>query len=122
MSLFLLSTPQSNAAESLSLGMVRWLTINDSYVEVDGQILGHAPMACALRLDNRDNRSQSFIPALLLAKDDGLQTVSSLVVPSYHFKIEDKVIIRLNDKQHSLRLQRSLLTTEAFTQYEVSRL
>ncbi len=122
MGLFLLSSHQDNVKESWSLGMVRWLTIDDEYVEVEGQILGHTPTACALRLDNRDTRSQSFIPALLLASEESLQTTCSLLVPSYHFKIDDRVIIRLNGKQKSLRLQRSLLSTEEFTQYEVIRL
>ncbi|TXD98498.1 hypothetical protein ES754_06230 [Psychrobacter frigidicola] len=116
------SNPQGNDKEHWSLGMVRWLTIDEEYIEVEGQILGHAPKACALRLDNRDSRSQSFIPALLLAAEDTLQTTSSLLVPSYHFKTDDKVIIRLNDQQQRLRLQRSLLNTEEFTQYEVIRL
>ena len=108
--------------ENWSLGMVRWLTIDAEYVEAEAQILGNAPTACALRLDNRDNRSQSFIPALLLAAEEDLQTPSSLLVPSYHFKVNDKVIIRLNGEQKPLRLQQTLLSTEEFTQYEVVRL
>ncbi|ALF60158.1 hypothetical protein [Psychrobacter urativorans] len=113
---------QENDKENWSLGMVRWLTIDAEYVEAEAQILGNAPTACALRLDNRDNRSQSFIPALLLAAEDDLQTTSSLLVPSYHFKVNDKVIIRLNGEQKPLRLQQTLLSTEEFTQYEVVRL
>lgn len=132
MSLFLVSKHQESSQqedsnqtpnkENGSLGMVRWLTIEEEYIEAESQILGHSPKACALRLDNRDKRSESFIPALLLAADDRLQTTASLLVPSYHFKIGDKVIIRLNNKQKSLRLQRSILSTEEFTQYEVMRL
>ena len=102
-----------------ALVVIRWLTIKEEYVEVESQTLGYYPTACALRLGNRDNRSQSFVPTLLLAEQDELKTPSSLLVPTSHFKVNDKVIIRLNDKQKSLRLQSVLLTTDEFTQYEV---
>lgn len=102
-----------------ALVVIRWLTIKEEYVEVESQILGYYPTACALRLGNRDNRSQSFVPTLLLAEQDELKTPSSLLVPTSHFKVNDKVIIRLNDKQKSLRLKSVLLTTDEFTQYEV---
>ncbi|WP_352339038.1 hypothetical protein [Psychrobacter sp. 16-MNA-CIBAN-0192] len=101
------------------LGIIRWLTVEDEYVEAESQILGYHPTACALRLDNRDNRSENFVPALLLAAVSELQVPSSLLVSNADFKVNDKVIIRLNDKQKSLRLQEVLLTTEEFTQYEV---
>ena len=102
-----------------ALVVIRWLTIKEEYVEVESQTLGYYPTACALRLGNRDNRSQSFVPTLLLAEQDELKTPSSLLVPTSHFKVNDKVIIRLNDKQKSLRLKSVLLTTDEFTQYEV---
>ena len=102
-----------------ALVVIRWLTIKKEYVEVESQTLGYYPTACALRLGNRDNRSQSFVPTLLLAEQDELKTPSSLLVPTSHFKVNDKVIIRLNDKQKSLRLKSVLLTTDEFTQYEV---
>ena len=102
-----------------ALVIVRWLTIEDEHVEVETQTLGYQPTACALRLSHRDHRSQSFVPTLLLAEQDELKTPSSLLVPTSHFKVNDKVIIRLNDKQRSLRLKSVLLTTDEFTQYEV---
>ena len=129
MSLFLLGGHQHSAQslqtshkDSWTLGVIRWLTIDEEYIEAEGQILGFRPTACALRLDNRDNRdsrSESFVPALLLAAEEKLETTSSLLVPTSHFKINDKVIIRLNEKQKSLRLQSVILSTEEFTQYEV---
>lgn len=102
-----------------ALVILRWLSIEDEHVEVESQTLGYDPTACALRLGHRDNRSQSFVPTLLLAEQDELQTPSSLLVPTSHFKVNDKVVIRLNDKQKSLRLKSVLLTTDEFTQYEV---
>ena len=122
MSLFLLSPHPEDIKENWALGVVRWLNIDEQLVEAEAQILGHAPTACALRLVDRDNRSQAFVPALLLAREDTLQTTCSLLVPSYQFRANDRVMVRLNDKQKPLRLQRRLLATERFTQYEVVQL
>lgn len=119
MSLFLLTDHKACRKDNWALGLVRWLTLNDEFVEVESQTLGHAPTACALRLDGHDHRSQSFVPALLLGAEKSLGTNCSLLVPSYHFKAEDKVVLRLNDKQKTLRLKDSILRTEEFTQFEV---
>ena len=120
MSLFLLD--KDNDAQHWSLGVVHWLTIDDAYVEAEAQIIGHSPTACALRLEQGDDRNQRFVPALLLGRDSSLRTGCSILVPSYQFKSLDRVIIRLQDKQKSLRLQRRLLTTERFSQFEVAQL
>lgn len=87
--------------------------------EVEWQVLGHELTACALRLDDRGSRSQHFVPALLVGGDEQLQTACSLLLPAYHFQINDRVMMRLGDRQESLRLQRRLLSTESFSQYEV---
>lgn len=122
MSLFLLNNPRQDAQDSWLLGVVRWLSVDDDHVEAEGQILAHKLTACALRLDSVDSRSQYFVPALLIDGEETLQSTSSLLVPSYHFKAKDKVVIRLNNQQQYLRLQHSLLSTDEFTQYEVVRL
>lgn len=115
------SAKQSSNQKS-ALGLVRWLNLEDEFIETEAQILGHSPTACALRLDERDNRNQAFVPALLLAAEESLGTNCSLLVPSYHFKSGDKVVIRLNNKQKALRLQHCILSTEEFAQFEVTRL
>lgn len=125
MNLLLLKENKTSGKEELTLAMVHWLKIEDKHLQIEAQVLGHEPTPCGLRLDNRDNtdtRSRHFIPALLLTGDTLLDTTFSMLVPSYHFEIDDRVIIRLNEKQQSLRLQRRLLMTEEFIQYEVVRL
>ncbi|WP_169392053.1 MULTISPECIES: hypothetical protein [Psychrobacter] len=121
MNLFLLKEHGAKP-DTCALGLIRWLSLEDEFIEAEAQILGHAPTACALRIDERDSRSQSFVPALLLAAEESLGSNCSLLVPAYHFKAGDKVVIRLNDKQKTLRLQDSILSTEEFTQFEVIRL
>ncbi|WP_201556408.1 hypothetical protein [Psychrobacter sp. 72-O-c] len=138
----------STTTPSWSIGIVRWLTldtqktdqqavydqgldsqnsssqsIDNQTSKVEWQVLGHELTACALRLDDRSTtRSQHFVPALLVGDDEQLQTTSSLLLPAYHFRSNDRVIMRLGDKQQPLRLQRSLLSTEGFSQYEIVRL
>lgn len=120
MNLFLLKEHGSSQSSS-ALGVIRWLSLEDEFIEVEAQILGHSPTACALRIDERDSRNQNFVPALLLAAEAALDTDCSLLVPSYHFKSGDKVVIRLNDKQKTLRLQEVILSTEEFAQFKVIR-
>lgn len=124
MSLVLLCETEGDK-ESMKLSVVRWLTLNDEYIEIESQILSHKPTACALRLDSRDKqdtRGQHFIPALLLVGETALETTLSLIVPSYHFRAEDNVILRLNNEQTSVRLQKSVFSTDKFTQYNIVRL
>jgi hypothetical protein len=135
----------STSTPSWSIGIVRWLTIDTQKTdyqvlydqgldnqnldsqstdkqtsEVEWQVLGHELIACALRLDDRSTtRSQHFVPALLVGADEQLQTASSIILPAYHFQSNDRVVMRLGNKQQPLRLQRSLLSTEGFSQYEI---
>ena len=84
--------------------------------------MGHTLTACGLRLDDKDNRSANFMPAFIVAGDDELQTEYSVIVPSYHFKTSDKVIIRIKDQQKMMRLTKCILSTEEFGQYKVEQL
>ncbi|WP_367108857.1 hypothetical protein [uncultured Psychrobacter sp.] len=122
MSLFLLCRSAHNSELKWSLGMVRWLNFEHRYTEVEWQVLGHVLTACALRLDNRDQRSQHFVPALMVAGDQALQTAFTIIVPPYHFKPNDKVMLRIDDKQENLRLQECLINSRVFNQYKVMQL
>mgnify|MGYP001406385520 FL=1 len=62
-----------------------------------------------------------FVPALILGKDEQLQTMSSLIVPSSYFQPDDRVIMRISSKQTHLRLGRRLMITEGFSQYEIAK-
>ncbi len=119
MSLFLLDYPHNDSKYKWSMGMVRWLNLDNKPIEVEWQVLGHGLTACALRLDIRDHRGQSFMPAFMVAGDKDLQTEFTIIVPSYHFQSNDKVMLRLNDKQKTLCLQQCLINSEEFSQYKV---
>ncbi|WP_198552013.1 hypothetical protein [Psychrobacter sp. Sarcosine-3u-12] len=122
MSLFLLCRSETKTAADWSMGVVRWLNLNTRNPEVEWQVLGHKLISCGLRLEDRDSRSQHFVPAFMIAGDEQLQTTCSLVVPTSHFQTSDRVIMRLNNKQKSLRLLNPLLVTDEFSQYEVVQL
>ncbi|MEN2750263.1 hypothetical protein AAIR29_01315 [Psychrobacter sp. FBL11] len=119
MSLLLLQYSHNDSKCKWSMGMVRWLNLDNKPIEVEWQVLGHVLTACALRLDIRDHRGQSFMPAFMVAGDESLQTEFSIIVPSHHFQTNDKVMLRINDKQKTLCLQQCLLNSEEFSQYKV---
>ena len=122
MSLFLLCRSETATAVDWSMGVVRWLNFDTQNPEVEWQVLGHKLVTCGVRLEDRDSRSQHFVPAFMIAGDDQLQTTCSLIVPTAYFQPSDRVIMRLNNKQKSLRLLHPLLVTDEFSQYEVVQL
>lgn len=119
MSLFLLCRSESKDTADWSMGMVRWINLDAKYPEIEWQVLGHSLIACGLRLDGRGVRSRHFVPAFIVGKDEQLQTIASLIVPTPHFKTNDRVVLRINNQQTSLRLLSRLLITDEFSQYEV---
>ena len=118
MSLFLLCHKDKATAPKWSMGVVRWLNLDSAKLELEWQILGHKIIACGICLQDRQNRSQHFVPAFVIGADEHLQTSYSLLLPTSHFQTDDKVIMRINDQQKSLRLGRSLIVTDEFSQYE----
>ena len=119
MSLFLLRRSDKSASHECSIGVVRWLDMDREKPELDWQVLGHQLIACGIRLQDRDSRSRHFVPAFVVGNDEQLQTGCSLIVPTSYFQEGDKVMMRINTKQKTLRLGRRLLTTDEFSQYEV---
>ena len=122
MSLFLLCRSDKSASHDCSIGVVRWLDMDREKPELDWQVLGHQLIACGIRLQDRDSRSRHFVPAFVIGDDEQLQTGCSLIVPTSYFQEGDKVMMRINTKQKTLRLVRRLLMTDEFSQYEVVQL
>lgn len=120
--LFLLCRSDISNKPDWSLGIVRWLNTDSSANEVEWQVLGHDLTPCAVRLDDKGARSPHFVPALIIGADAELQTVSTLLLPRSHFHTKDKVILRINNEEQSLCLERNLINTEEFGQYEMMRL
>lgn len=122
MSLFLLCRSEMSAQPRWSMGVVRWLNLDTKDPEVEWQVLGHALVACGLRLEGSARRSQYFVPAFVLGRDEQLQTTGTLIVPTAYFQTDDRVIMRISTKQTPLRLGKRLLVTDEFSQYEVMTL
>lgn len=122
MSLFLLCRAELKTAPNWSIGIVRWLHLDTQPLEVEWQVLGHELIACGLRLEDSGMRSQHFVPAFMIGGEDALQTVCSIIVPTSQFQSDDRVMMRLHNKQKSLRLLQCLQSTDEFSQYEVVQL
>ena len=122
MSLFLLcrsDNADTDDSPDWSIGVVRWLNLDTEKPELEWQVLGHKLIACGIRLHDRGTRSRHFVPAVVIGGDEQLQTTCSLLLPTSHFQTGDRVIMRINNKQKTLRLVRHLMTTDEFSQYEV---
>ncbi|MDO4250006.1 MAG: hypothetical protein Q4C68_00695 [Moraxella sp.] len=119
--LFALRSHQSTNKHPWRLGIVHWAEPRNDQVAVDGRFLGRVLSVCGVRLMNQDMRSQDFVQALLVA-GDGLGQQTTLVMPRYHFKEGDMVMLRIDDKESMLRLEQNLLSTDDVEQYQIVRL
>ncbi|STZ00265.1 Uncharacterised protein [Moraxella lacunata] len=119
--LFALKSAVSTNKNPWRLGMAHWVEKSDNSVAVDGRFLGRVLMAVGIRLRKQDGRSQEFVHALLV-DGDGLNEQSTLIMPRYHFKVGDYVVLRIDTKEMELRLERNLLTTDEIEQYQIVRL
>ncbi|WP_372812055.1 hypothetical protein, partial [Pseudoalteromonas nigrifaciens] len=121
-SLILVYGSENTEQPDWSIGVVRWFNVDTKNPEVEWQILGHKIVACGLRLEGSKTRSHHFVPAFILGKDEQLQTTGTIIVPPSYFQANDRVVMRIGNKQTSLRLGRRLMMTDKFSQYEVAQL
>lgn len=119
--LFALKSTQANAQHPWRLGLVHWVDAKDDSLEVGGRFLGRVLSVCGIRLNGRDMRGKDFVQALLVSGDE-LNQQTTLILPRYHFKEGDLVILRVEQKETSLRLQKNLLSTDEIEQYEIVRI
>jgi len=119
--LFALKSAISTNKNPWRLGMAHWVEKTNNSVAVDGRFLGRVLMVVGIRLRKQDGRSQEFIHALLVDGDE-LNEQSTLIMPRYHFKVGDYVVLRIDTKEMELRLERNLLTTDEIEQYQIVRL
>ncbi|MDO5768496.1 MAG: hypothetical protein Q4P13_03245 [Psychrobacter sp.] len=122
MSLFAMRSETEMSDPQWAIGIVRWIETVEDKLEAGGKLLGLSATACGIRLENNDGRSQDFVAALLVAGSESLKTRSSIIIPRYHFKQSDRVILRVHDKQTTLCLQKSLLSTDDIEQYQVAKI
>ena len=119
---------QDNADNSVRLdgdwqiGLIRWVESRDNIFEAGGRIIGFSATACGVRLETKDNRSQVFVPALLLSGSDKLGSKTTLLLPKFHFRMGDKIVLRIGTKQTLLKLSHVLINSDDFEQYDILKL
>lgn len=121
MSLFAMRSEDEGCDDWWELGIIRWIETAKGRMEAGGKLLGLTATACGIRLENNDGRSQDFVAAILIAGSESLKTKSSLIMARYHFMEGDQVVLRVENKQTQLILQRSMLKTDDIDQYEVAK-
>ncbi len=122
LSLFALMPDPTDPNSTWELGMIRWLDHQESGIQAGSRLVGYSITACGVRLDSKDDRSHDFVPSLLVAGNETLETKTSLILPQYHFKVEDRVVLRIGNKETKLRLLANLQNTDDMQQYEIVRL
>lgn len=123
--LFILKSESDKNTETTNhwqLGSFRWIRHESEHIEAGCRLSGFAITACGVRLTNNDGRSQDFVPALLVAGNDILKTQATLILPRYHFRENDKIVLRIGNKQTTLRLKNNLLSMDDIEQYHIAKL
>lgn len=120
--LFAMRDDNQEEATQWQIGIVRWIETIEDRLQAGGRLLGYSVTACGIRLENNDGRTQDFVAALLIAGNDKLKTKPSLLIPRYHFRQGDRVVLRLQDKQTVLCLQQQILATDDIEQFEIIKL
>lgn len=118
---FAMKSPKSQNKHPWRLGIVHWVQQEQEHIEVNGKFLGRLLSVCGIRLSTKDRRSQDFVQAFLVS-GDGLNQQTTLILPRYHFKENDTVVLRVGEKETTLILKKNLLSTDEIEQYEVVRL
>lgn len=121
--LFALKAHQTTDKHPWKLGVIQWAELTDTQIAIDGKFFGKILSVCGIRLraSAGDARPQDFIQGILVA-GDGVNQHTSLVMPRYHFKEGDTVVLRVDTKESTMRLEKSLLVADDFEQYEIVRL
>ncbi len=122
LSLFAIMPNPIEPNSTWQLGMIRWIDHQDNCIQAGSRLIGYSITACGVRLDSKDDRSHDFVPALLVAGNETLETRTNLILPHYHFKVDDKVVLRIGNKETKLRLLANLQNTDDMQQYEIVRL
>lgn len=122
LTLFALLPDEDDEQYHWELGVLRWIKHSEETIETGGRLVGYSLTACGIRLENHDERSQDFIAGLLVAGNETLGTSTSLIVPQYHFKVGDRVVLRIQTKEIILQLQQHLLSTDDIQQFQIVRL
>lgn len=122
LSIFALMPDKGDAESNWELGVIRWIENKNRSIEAGARIIGYAVTACGIRLETKDERSQDFVMGLLIAGNESLATQTSLILPQYHFKEGDRVVLRIGDKQTNLRLAKNINNSDDMQQYEIVRL
>ena len=101
-----------------SLGLIRWVQQHlNADPEFGVELLSERGIACGARVIQPDGSSSDYMRTLLLPHSH-TQNKSTLITPALVFKAGHKVLIRQGDEEVHIQLERALLVTQSFSQFE----
>lgn len=91
--------------------------------EMEVVMLGNGIVPCGVRIVNPDSRLPRFMPALIIPKSALLERPhTSLMMARFGYRVEDKLIIRIDSKEVTVQLTELLMMNDDIEEYAFVRL
>lgn len=85
-------------------------------------LIGKGIIPCGIRLYNAGNRPQHFVPAMMIPKNEEFnRPFTSIMMARFGYQVDDKMIIRIDDKEVNIRLTELLFMTDDVEEYAFVR-
>lgn len=92
-------------------------------IEMQVELLGKGIVPCGVRLASPESRLPRFMPALIIPKSEELNRPStSLMMARFGYQLNDKVIIRIDNKEVQARLTELVSLTDDIEEYNFVRI
>lgn len=90
--------------------------------DVKVTLLGKGIIPCGIRLYNSGTRPQHFVPAMMIPKNEEFnRPVTSIMMARFGYQVDEKLIIRIDDKEVNIRLTELLFMTDDVEEYAFVR-
>lgn len=110
---------KNDSSEAWQVGVIRWVQSRpDKTAECGVEIIAKKATASGVRLNMHDGRPVHFMRALILPEAKAINRAATIITPSFHFNQQDKIKIRIGDKEAKARLGQQIMATGAFYQYD----
>lgn len=91
-------------------------------IDINISLLGKGIIPCGVRLANSGTRPPHFVPAMMIPRNDEFKRpVTSIMMARFGYQIDDKLVMRINDKEVLIRLTELLSMTDDIEEYAFVR-
>lgn len=95
---------------------------NTLNIDVMVRLFGRGVIPCGVRLQNAGTRPQHFVPALMIPKNAEFnRPVTSILMARFGYQLDEKLIMRIDNKEVNIRLTERLNMTDDIEEYAFVR-